>query len=144
MTKKKLTVWEDTFNRFCDTHPQYADNIVDWYPSGCREITFKLKDDSRRTYNWITGRISIVYEPNIDDDFVDLTEEEVYRGFQVMLNHKMLDMQVSQESLSRETGISRVTISKYTNGKALPNYQNLRKICRVLKCSPTELYVYKF
>lgn len=42
---------------------------------------------------------------------------------------------VSQEELSEQTGLSKVTLSKYMNGRAEPSYFNAKKIADVLECS---------
>ena len=143
MIKRKLRIWEEAFEEFYDRYPIYTDRVVDWYPSGCKEITIELDDGTCRTFNYITKKVSVVYLPDIDREYEELTDEELYRKFQIAFNNKLMAMSMSQDRLSKITGISYVTISKYSNGKALPNYQNLRKICSALRCSPTELYIYK-
>lgn len=142
MKRKLENMWDSTFERFEHEHPGFAENIVEWYPSGYRELTFRMKDGTRRTYNWFTGRICAVFGEN-DYEFKELTDEEIRRKFARTLTSKMEDMPIFQEDLATLTGISRVTISDYCRGKALPNYINLRKLSHALKCSPTELYVYK-
>ena len=41
----------------------------------------------------------------------------------------------TQAQVSRELGINDRTVFYYTTGRALPSYETLKKLCKVLDCS---------
>lgn len=47
--------------------------------------------------------------------------------------------ELSQEDFAGELGLSRETISRWENGKALPSSKNLKKVCEVLEIAVEEL-----
>ena len=55
-----------------------------------------------------------------------------------LMNMKYID----QTTLSRKTGISRMSINNYTTGKSIPSAYNLERIAAAMKCDVTELLFY--
>lgn len=141
--KKDKNYWESVFNMFCDDYPELADITVDWYPSGQMEITVKVReqgeareDFERYSYDMFTRSACKIYRYS---DVTDISEEEWKKEFARNLCRKMRNMCINQETLSDRTGLSQVMISKYANGKALPNAYNIHKLARALECSFAEL-----
>lgn len=130
-------MWEPIYIDFENHHPDIANNIVDWYPSGQMEITVRLSNGDKISYDWMTKSIGRVYECVGPEEY--LNEEDWRFEFANRLRKKMRRFGATQDTLSEETGISRITISKYLNGRATPSTYNLQLIARALRCSPSEL-----
>lgn len=142
MFKKFEERWTDVFNDFYETHPHYQNRIVEWYPSGHYEFTFKTDNGVTHTYNWRSGKVYCIKDIKYFDEN-EYSEEKTRELFKYTLNAKLNDICMSQEYLAKETGISKVTINKYCTGKALPNYINIGRIAKALGCSVNELYAYR-
>lgn len=126
-------MWGPILDDFERTYKHLEKDIVNWYPSGRNEIVLELNDGRRVIYDWITKKC---YYTNNDD----ITDEESWRNnFAERLVNKMRKKCYTQERLSDETGISRVTINKYVNAKSIPSVYNLEKIIKALNCSMHEL-----
>ena len=136
MSKKMNEMWDSVLAEFEQEFSTIAVDVVDWYPSGQMEITVKTENGDKYVYNWLYKSIRIVH--SVDHD-LEMEEEDWRKSFVHMLTHKMYRLGLSQDILSERTGISRVTISKYVNGKATPSSYNIRKLARALKCSTSEL-----
>ena len=52
--------------------------------------------------------------------------------FSEMLALRRKELKVTQQELSKKTGISMVSLRMYEQGKRLPNYTNLNKISEAL------------
>ena len=65
-----------------------------------------------------------------DDD-----ESRLRKEFGIRLRKMLYFKGVSQEELSEQTGLSKVTLSKYMNGRSIPNYFKAKKIADALECS---------
>lgn len=136
MFKKKMNkIWDSVFDDFEIHYPEIADRVVDWYPSSQMEITIKVEDGTKYRYDFFDKSMYRIFtnQDNCDD-------EVGWRNkFARELNRKIRNFGYTQEKLSDVTGISRVTISKYSNGTATPSSYNLIKIAKALECSVSEL-----
>ena len=53
-----------------------------------------------------------------------------YKGvFATRLREKMDSTKTTQETLAKQTGLTRQTISQYMDGSVLPNAEKIHKIC---------------
>ena len=135
--EKFYEIWKPILKSFMQAYPDKYEDMVDWYPSGCMEINVKLRDGKRMTYDMIDDRLDVAYDPREQRRCDD---EAAWRNnFARLLNNRMRKLGMSQERLSDETGISRVTINKYISGKASPSGYNIERLSIALRCSPTEL-----
>lgn len=130
-------MWEPVYNEFEQRNPDISKDVINWYPSGQMEITVRLIDGNKLSYDWMTKSIGKVYETIETEGYLD--EEDWRLEFAVRLRKKMRRVGFTQDTLSESTGISRITISKYLNGRATPSTYNLQLIARSLRCSPSEL-----
>ena len=130
-------IWEPIFKDIEWYWPQLYTDIIDWYPSAQMEITFKISNGDKYVFDWISKKLIRVYSASGED--AELEEHEWREKFARVLDDKMRRLGVSRDVLSSRTGISRVTISKYLNGKATPSCYNLHKIAAALKCGVNEL-----
>lgn len=129
--------WEGILAEFKKYNPYISDKIVDWYPSGQMEITVKLSDGMKIAYDYISkschyidGDCEIAYE--LDED---LYIDELARRIRKKLRLRGM----SQEDLAAEANISRVSLSRYMNGRAMPSVYIVAKLARALRCSLTDL-----
>lgn len=136
MDERFSNMWDVVFESLENNYPDIIYEIVDWYPSGYQEITIKDQNGVKKTYNWITGKLRVIYDPSND---CSLSEEEWRKVFSSRLYNRLITLGMSQETLSEITGISQVTLSKYINGKATPSTYNSRKLAEALKCPIGEL-----
>lgn len=60
------------------------------------------------------------------------------KEFSKLLHNKLKCTGITQEQLAAETGISRITISKYLNQRATPSGYNLNLIAKCLNCPVSE------
>lgn len=60
------------------------------------------------------------------------------KEFAKLLRDKLRYEGITQERLAAETGISRITISKYLNQRATPSGYNLNLIAKCLNCPVSE------
>lgn len=127
--------WKSVYEEFVRTYPDISVKMVDWYPSGQMEIVVKTEDNKRYIYDWHLKSMHLLCG---DNDECVMDEDEWRRCFANKLNRKMRNISRSQNFLASETGISRMTISKYINGKATPSAYNLKKIADALRCSVSE------
>ena len=134
--KKDKNYWEPIYDDFVQRYPELVEQMIDWYPSGQLEIAIRLKTGQKYIYDWLENLLVKIYDP---DDMTKETEEEWEIKFSNNLKRKLRNIGMTQDLLAFETGISVVTINKYTNGKSIPNAYNLRKIANALKCSLYEL-----
>ena len=137
MIRAKLdSHWNYILEQFENVYPELASEAVHWYSSGYNDIIVILEDGRRFLYNYMSHNLVPYYEP---DNLYDEEEAEWRTQFSYRLRRRMNDALMSQEQLAEQTGISKVTISKYMNGKATPSAYNMRRIRDVLKCTPMEL-----
>lgn len=52
---------------------------------------------------------------------------------------KRKEQNLTQEQLSEQLGVSNKTISKWENGKCMPDYSLIQKLCEALDVTPPEL-----
>lgn len=135
--EKSIRLWEPVVKSFKGAYPDFYEQMVDWYPNGYLEIMVKLQDGRRLTYELIGDFIRFVR----DTDYrVDELNEDIWRkNFSKCLKDRMRKLGLNQDELSERTGISRMTLSKYMNGKASPSGYNLERLARALKSSISEL-----
>lgn len=134
---KFIKLWEPVLKSFSRAYPQYYEEMVDWFPSAHLEITIKLRDGRKLTYEFIGDYITFIKDSVKDEREID---EQLWREtFARNLFTKMRRLGMSRDRLSDLTGISTVTLSKYTNAKASPSGYNIQLLARALECSVTEL-----
>ncbi len=126
--------------QFKNEYPYFSDQIVDCYPSGQMEITIKMNDGTKMAYNALSKSVRTIYDPYSENGSRDEVDDEQWLvEFSTRFNDKLMANGMSQRELSMMTGISVISINRYSKGKAVPNARNIVKIARSLKCSVSEL-----
>ena len=147
---KYLQIWEPVLRSFEENYDikgvsnkrGVQATIVDWYPSGYSELTITMSDGMMYVYNLIGNSITpIRNKDDVEDSRDEISRDEGAwrKNFSKRLVIKMKKKGISQDRLSRLSGISTVTLSKYMNGLASPSGYNLERLSRALGCSVSEL-----
>ena len=120
------------FNEMQAYFPFLAEDAVDGYSNGPNEIVVILSNGDKVRYNAVTKVYSMTHdrEVNYRKEFAD------------RLELCMQSRGMNQSRISDVSGISRVTISKYLNGRCLPTYEHISRLARALHCSPDDLVYY--
>lgn len=112
-------------------------NMIDCYAINEWDLFIKLRNGDEFIFDSYRNAVSFDLYKN-----GELTDEEERREFTKNLK-KLLDRNyMTQEELANKTGISRLSINNYINGKQLPDAMKLRKMAKALGCS-TEDFFYK-
>ena len=115
-------------------------DILSWRSVDGFEIVARMVDGSLMRFNSFDCTIGYLKEHEVDERGNYLMGDEEYRQeFAMKLKRLMHSARITQTMLSEYTGISQVSISKYLNGKTLPDCRNLTRIANALRCSITEL-----
>lgn len=130
--------WREMLNDFKIVCPIEYEQIFDWYPCSQTEIIVVLDDGTKIRYDAIFKTSRCVYRPG-QDESTPRNEGEWRKEFSTRLRKKLYLSGMNSTSLSVQTNISTVTVSKYISGRASPSAYNLAKIARVLRCSISEL-----
>ena len=130
---------EGMLEEFKSIYYSLADDIVDSYPSGQMEITIKLADGSKWSYDYTTKGIRHLGNVKRDDSGEYIPEDDYRLEFAIRLRRKLRLRGISYEELCERADISRQTLSKYLNGKSTPTIYTLSKMANVLNCSVSEL-----
>lgn len=132
--RKDENYWEPVYVQFVDDYPRMSERCVDWYPSAQLEITISLDDGQKYTYDYVTRDVFL-----LRDEFDDISEGEYRILFGKNLRKRILRAHISQEELEQRIGVSQGMVSRYLNGRSLPNPFIIRRLSRVLQCSVAEL-----
>lgn len=130
-------MWEPVLREFEANYPFVASKTVDWYPVSHNHICVRTNDGQKYVYGFIGASLTKVHDP---DESYSYDDEQLWRKeFAKRLQYKMQINNMPRWKLSEITGISEVTISNYSNGKATPSMYNAGRLARALKCSVLEL-----
>lgn len=114
-------------------YPFLSERMVSYKKVGPYELIIKTNDGETTLYDDVNHSIR-----RLPRDSNDMTEQEVSVEFRQRLRRLMIRRDISQQELSRMTGIPQSTISNYLTGKFLPGFYNMDKIAKALKCSIDE------
>lgn len=129
--------YDRILNEFERNHSDIVGHVVDWYPNGKYEVVAILDDGTRVIYNCLEGTARYIHCRSADTN--ELDEDEWRKIFAIKLLQKLRDKSLTQLELSEISGVSKISISLYVRGKALPSLYNLTKIANALNCDVSEL-----
>lgn len=135
---KRLKMYEGVIDEFAIQFPHLADKIVGWCPNSRYEVCINLENGDEVIYDFYSKMMRTYKGNNNGEDRYDnedLWLEEFSRRFSAQMKRRGM----TRWRLSRITGISEVSISKYANGKSAPNSFNIRKLAKALECSQSYL-----
>lgn len=96
------------------------------------ELLVILKSGVRILYDYIDHTMEYL-RPKPSNVF-DMPEKDWRVAYSRRFYKRIRDRGISQNELSEMTGISRVTLSRYINGKATPSLYNAGKLAKALNC----------
>ena len=134
----KRDMLEVVMDEFVSMYSYLEKDIVDWYPSGQLEVTVRLRDGSKYSYDYLRKVCKRICKSNYQENRL-LNEEEVADEFAYRLSKKMRYRNVTQRELSDLTNISVPAIGSYVRGEKMPSLYNVYLIARALACSISEL-----
>lgn len=123
---------DDMFDRFKMNFPCIAKQVVSYEIHG-RELLAYLDDGSRVSYYPLEQTIR-----TLPKDAQHMSEVECRREFGVRLRRLLVLKSMTQEDLSKMTGIRRASISDYVMGRVSPSFYNADKIAKALGVSLEE------
>ena len=129
--------YDSILESFKNDYICWYNRMVDWYGNGDYEIVVILDDGSKLIYSQSTGTIRF-----LKNERVDISEEDWIKDFSMTLKHKISMSGLTRQDISDITGISKVSISNYMNGKSMPSHYNMLKIAKALNCSVYEFTHY--
>lgn len=129
--------YDSILESFKNDYIRWYNRMIDWYGNGDYEIVVILDDGSKLIYSQSTGTMRF-----LKNERVDISEEDWLKDFSMTLKHKVSMSGLTRQDLSDITGISKVSISNYMNGKSMPSHYNMLKIAKALNCSVYEFTHY--
>lgn len=135
---KTLKEYELLIDEFKHHYPNLADEIVEWFPIGKKEISIRLKSGKLVSYTLYGNTIGKIDERDPYEE-CDETENEWRESFSKRLDRIMRIRAFTVERLSDETDISHVTLYKYLKGTSTPSTYNIKKIAQAMDISILEL-----
>lgn len=118
----------------CNPHIKKED-IMDYKELNDYEILIKLRPKGEQIiFNTMNNTIrGCTYRGR-------LSEDENKKEFKLRLRSWLLFSGLNQKDLADITGISERTLTRYVNGKSLPDYISLKKIADAMNCKVDDLY----
>ena len=136
-----MDLWTPLLHDFKREYPELALRFVGWCPHSETEILVEIDDGAVYNYNSSDGSIGPYFKSRRLIE--DVNEQEWRDNFSLRLRTRMRRTQITSDELSEATGISRIMISRYMNGRATPSLYNSEKIADVLGCYVRDLTVFK-
>lgn len=124
----------EIYDKFCYDFPIAASGIVKYRQCDDYELLVECNDGSMLMYSIYDRTIR-----SLPRDSDAMTDDERKHEFCIRLRRLMRKKHVTQLELAQRTGIPRITLNNYINGKTSPSFVNVDKICKALKCSTEEL-----
>lgn len=115
-------------------YPTDMDKAVRWYSFDRFELIVELSDGRKLLYDYVDKTTRWLGISKVDPE----EDEERWKWeFSMRLCKRMQYQGMTQDELSKLTGLSPASISKYTNGIAVPSLFHITKIAKVLACPIT-------
>ena len=130
--------YNEIYKDFIARHPYYERSVSKCLPKNTNSIRVVLKDGRKVDYNIRTHTCREVPE-FYDACKDDVTDEYCRDIFASNLIELMKMKGFTQPELSKRTGLSVATISKYMKKQATPTITSLEKIAYALNCSRDDL-----
>lgn len=114
--------------------PSLSRSMVKFKRLNTRELLVKFNDGSGAVFDMFEH--SIRWMP---DDSENMTEQQCRKEFGLRLRKIMEIKGMTQDDLSRKTGIAQPILSNYIKGKNSPSFYRVDKIAKALGCSADDL-----
>lgn len=129
---------ENTKRRFLMYYPIDNVEVIEQVYIGDMETIFTLSDGSK-----------VLYDESCDG-FMQIkrlgyiTDEMWLDEFTRKLRKKITLSRIPQKEIAESTGVSENSMSRYLNGKTIPNALVLRRLADCLRCSIEELTTFDY
>lgn len=115
--------------------PTLVDDVVKYtFDNVLEELIFVLSDGSVWCYEDIDNSIH-----RLPNNLNNMSDSEYKSEFGRRMKKLMFRRHITQEELTKKTGITQCMISRYVNGISIPTFINVDKIARALNCSVDDL-----
>jgi DNA-binding Xre family transcriptional regulator len=121
------------FDNFAMYFPSLAENTITYEELNSVELVAKLNNGRALLYDDIDHSFRM-----LPANSVDMTEDECRAEFGWRLRKIMYRNGITQEELSKRTGIAQARISNYLRGKNSPTFYVVDRIAKALGCSVDE------
>lgn len=111
--------------------PSFEKGCVSWKQTDLFELEIHNKDGSIDIYDDMNHSLG----PKIDTS----TDSGWKKEFARRLRKKIAMKGITQDNLSKLTGIGQPLLSLYTQGKSLPSAQKVSSLAKALNCSVNDL-----
>lgn len=127
---------ERMYDNFSFYFPYTAEKAIRWEEYDSFELIVHLNDGTRVLYDdWDNSIRSLPANQSESE----MSEEKWRLGFSRRLLKRMRVCGFNQEMLAEKTGLSVMTVSRYLNGKSLPNIYRAEKLAEILHCTVEDL-----
>ena len=116
--------------------PSIYKSMVNAYVKNPNELIVETEDGERHLFNPLTQTIRKL--PTRKDHY---TQEEFLNEFGMRMFEIMERKHITQEELSRRTGIAQPRLSLYMNGQSSPSFYYADKIAKGLECAIDDLMI---
>lgn len=113
--------------------PLTMEKAIEWRINDAYSIVITLDDGGTYIYDDVGHSMRRL--PSKDE----MTEELYKKEFGRRLRRVMFLKSITQDELSDMTGITRVMINRYVNGKSIPSLYTVDRLAEALNCSVDEL-----
>lgn len=98
---------------------------------------FTFKNGQKVLYDELTENRKFIQPRN--NEVPDLTDEEWLSEFSIRLKNKLVLHGLTRKEFSELLNIPYVTTNNYVNGKRMPSYVLIRRMCRIFNCRESDL-----
>ena len=128
---------DNTFRLFEHYYTRSSERVIDQVYIGDFETVFILDNGDKTLFDELEKSIRFI--PSLSAEQNELTEEQWLKEFSRKIKNKIKLKRFTQMELADELGISRMSISRYVNGKRVPDYLLLKRFAKVLNCPLEEI-----
>ena len=122
------------YSDFLDYFRFKAEDIDNLEELSFTELLVTMKDGSR----YVLDTAGCPRARRLNDDLVNMSDEEMTIDFCVRFDSLLRHSGHTLTTLAKATGISNQTLSRYARGITEPRMSDIRKMARVLKCTPND------
>ena len=124
--------WKMLFNDFKKNHPDKWRRGTGYEPLDFMSILVYIPKDGKYKYEYFGKKLTLV-ERYLSPNQVKVIKQ-MERGEEIKnVFEKMNEKGITQTSISHLSGVSRMSLNKYKNGKLVPKASTLEKIKKALE-----------
>ena len=121
--------YDEILDRFVNYYSYLWDQAVDWWPSGRRCITVKLRDGTMIEFDSFGDTIRTVSSNNNVKD-TETLKKNLGHNLKKIVNTRG----IPQSEIATKCGITEAMLSRYIHGTSMPGIDKLYTLAAVLDC----------